>query len=425
MPEAYEWIGPAIVALITLVIFVVLGVGIRRARQQALRRGAPPAEPARVGTAAAEQRPASAEQPAPVAEHPEPGPAQPGPVAEQPEPGPAQPAAVAEPAAAAPAPEAVERPLPAEQPVAAEPRVDLSEGLAKTHSSLWSRLGQLFSREQVDEKVLDELEEVLLTADVGVKLTMSLVDDLRGKLKANGLDSPEAVRRALKETVQASMQTEGAGGDPLALHREQKPRVILFVGVNGVGKTTTIGKVASKLRARDENVVLAAGDTFRAAAVEQLGIWAERTGARLIRGESGADPASVIFNAIDHAKSTGADTVLADTAGRLHTKKELMDEIQKVKRAANKAREGAPDETWLVVDATTGQNALQQAKEFDAALKLSGIILTKLDGTAKGGIVVAIADALGLPVRFVGVGEKPEDLRMFEPQAFVNALFDA
>jgi len=199
--------------------------------------------------------------------------------------------------------------------------------------------------------------------------------------------------------------------------------VLLFVGVNGVGKTTSIGKIAHRLTQDKKKVALAAGDTFRAAAVEQLKIWGERTGCRVISGESQSDPASVIFNAVQHAVETKMDFLLADTAGRLHTKSELMDEITKVRRAAGKALEGAPHETWLVVDGTTGQNALAQAREFNQALGLSGVVLTKLDGTAKGGVVVAIANELKLPVRFVGVGEQAEDLRPFQAGVFLDALF--
>jgi fused signal recognition particle receptor len=301
----------------------------------------------------------------------------------------------------------------------------LEEGLQRTSTSLLGRINQIFGRKsKVDRALLDEVEEVLLTADVGVRMTSRLIDVLRAGLDANTLETAAALRAELKKQISAALESASSTGDPLECSGP-RPHVILFVGVNGVGKTTTIGKVAAKLRERDKQVILAAGDTFRAAAVEQLQAWGERVACRVIRGETGADPASVVFNAIDHAEKTGADTVLADTAGRLHTKANLMDEIKKVKRAASKARDGAPDQIWLVVDATTGQNALQQAREFHQALELTGVILTKLDGTAKGGIVVAIAEALSLPVRFVGVGEKADDLRPFEPQQFVEALFAA
>jgi fused signal recognition particle receptor len=302
----------------------------------------------------------------------------------------------------------------------------LQAGLAKTQASFLGRINQIFSRHpQVDAAVLDELEEVLLTADVGVGMATRFIDELRGRLKAKELASAGAVRDALRDRMlKALAPSNGQHGDPLQAAAEARPRIILFVGVNGVGKTTTIGKIAAQLRARGDSVLLAAGDTFRAAAAEQLAVWGERTGARVVRGAEGADPASVMFNAVEAAKGDDIDVVLADTAGRLHTKTELMDEIRKVKRAVSKARAGAPDETWLVVDATTGQNALQQAREFHQALGLTGVILTKLDGTAKGGVVVGIVDTLKIPVRFIGVGEKADDLRPFNPQGFISALFE-
>jgi fused signal recognition particle receptor len=299
----------------------------------------------------------------------------------------------------------------------------LTRGLARTSASFRERLGQIFGRHpKLDPSVLNDLEEALLMADVGVGMTTRLIDAVRADLKAARLRTRAELEAALKEHMLQAVRGAAANADPFA-PAGTRPRVILFVGVNGVGKTTTIGKIAALARGRGLDVVLAAGDTFRAAAVEQLTIWGERTTSRVIRGETGADPASVIFNAIEQGVSSSADLVLADTAGRMHTKTQLMDEIKKVKRSAGKARAGAPDEIWLVVDSTTGQNALQQAREFHQALTITGIILTKLDGTAKGGVVVAIADALKLPVRFIGVGEKPEDLRPFDPAGFVAAMF--
>ena len=300
----------------------------------------------------------------------------------------------------------------------------LQQGLERTRTSFWGKITGLLGKGTIDASVLDGLEEALITADVGVGLASKLVDEIRGDWKSKKIDGAAAVRAALKTRVAAAMGVDEAPTDPLVLNGA-KPRIILFVGVNGVGKTTTIGKVAAQLRGRGASVVLAAGDTFRAAAAEQLSIWADRTGAKIVRGNEGADPASVVFNALEHAKASNADVVLCDTAGRLHTKTELMDEIKKVQRACSKARAGAPDETWLVVDATTGQNALQQAREFNQVLGLTGVILTKLDGTAKGGVVIAIRDALKIPVRFVGVGEKAEDLRPFDARQFVEALFKA
>ncbi|MCK5688616.1 signal recognition particle-docking protein FtsY, partial [Myxococcota bacterium] len=303
-----------------------------------------------------------------------------------------------------------------------EPDEILTKGLEKTKGSLFGRLSSVFSgAATIDVKVLDDLEDALLLADVGVGFATTLVDELRSKVNAKELSTGEDVREALKARMLEVLKASD-GGDPLDIKGES-PKVILFVGVNGVGKTTTIGKIASKLKDQGKNVVLAAGDTYRAAAVEQLQIWGERTDCRVITGDENADPASVIFNALSHGKEKKVDYVLADTAGRLHTKSNLMEEIQKVKRAAGKAHAGAPHETWLVLDSTTGQNALIQAKEFNKTLGLTGVILTKLDGTAKGGVVVAIANALSLPVRFIGVGEQAADLRPFNSRSFVDALF--
>ncbi len=301
-----------------------------------------------------------------------------------------------------------------------QPDLLLQAGLQKTQRGLWGRINQLLGRSTgIDAQLLEELEEVLLTADVGVALSMRLIDDLRAQPKA--LHSAADVRQRLRAGLTAALQAAPAG---LPLEQvERRPKVVLFVGVNGVGKTTSIGKLAHQLRQQGRSVLLAAGDTFRAAAAEQLEIWAERSGAQLCRGAAGADPASVIFQAVQQAVQADIDVVLADTAGRLHTKVELMDEIKKIRRAAGKARPEAPDETWLVVDATTGQNALQQAREFHQALGLTGIVLTKLDGTAKGGVVVAMVEAIGAPVRFIGVGERAEDLRPFDANSFVAALF--
>lgn len=343
----------------------------------------------------------------------------------------AEPAAAPDEAPEAPAlPDVVAAPVAAKEPSPKKPEVDaaLQAGLAKTQASFLGRINQIFSRHPtVDGAILDELEEVLLTADVGVGMATRFIDDLRARLKSKDLHSAAGIRDALRERMLQAVTSAGTSHDDalsvLAAPGGPRPKVVLFVGVNGVGKTTTIGKIASHLRDRGTSVLLAAGDTFRAAAAEQLNIWAERTGARIVRGEEGADPASVMFNAVEAAKQANIDVVLADTAGRLHTKTELMDEIKKVKRAVSKARPDAPDETWLVVDATTGQNALQQAREFHQALGLTGVILTKLDGTAKGGVVVAIVDALKIPVRYIGVGETAADLRPFSPEGFIAALF--
>jgi fused signal recognition particle receptor len=306
-------------------------------------------------------------------------------------------------------------------------RQALKAGLSRTRVGFLGRIGTLLGgRVALDDAVLDDIEEVLLTADVGVGMAMRLMDALRDAHRAQPLDGVEAVRSLLRQQLQTALTLPqaNAGGALAPADDAARPKVILFVGVNGVGKTTTIGKLAAKLAGEGQKVLLAAGDTFRAAAAEQLSVWGERTGARVVRGDAGADPASVMFNAVEAAKQGAYDIVLADTAGRLHTKVELMDEIKKVRRAIGKVRAGAPDETWLVVDATTGQNALQQAKEFHQALQLTGVILTKLDGTAKGGVVVAIVEALQVPVLYVGVGETAETLLPFSAEQFVEALFE-
>ncbi|MEE2959723.1 MAG: signal recognition particle-docking protein FtsY [Myxococcota bacterium] len=306
------------------------------------------------------------------------------------------------------------------------PQVDeaLRGGLAKTRTSLLGRIASLLGAgKKVDDSVLDELEEVLLTSDVGVKLTMVLVDALRDGVQSRALKDAESVRSMLKEKLRDALDIGDLPDNPLALG-EINSKVILFVGVNGVGKTTTIGKIAALLKEDGRSVVLGAGDTFRAAAVEQLKVWGERTSCPVIAGDEGSDPASVIFKAVEKGVSDGADFILADTAGRLHTKSELMDEIKKVARAAGKAQAGSPHEVWLVVDGTSGQNALIQARQFNETLGLTGIILTKLDGTAKGGVVFSISHELNIPVRFVGVGEKSSDLRPFHRDAFIDALFE-
>jgi fused signal recognition particle receptor len=272
----------------------------------------------------------------------------------------------------------------------------------------------------IDEKVLGELEEVLFSADIGVRTASRLVEHARDKAKSKELDSAEklkgVIRREVEQIVSLKANTSLSGGGP--------PHVIMVVGVNGAGKTTTIGKLASKAKAEGKKVVVGAGDTFRAAAAEQLDVWAERAGAELVKGKDEADPASVVFDAIKRAIEVGADLVLADTAGRLHTKANLMEELKKVKRVAEKALPGAPHEVLLVLDSTMGQNGIAQAKEFRDAVGVTSIALTKLDGTAKGGVIIGICDELKVPVAWAGVGEKVADLRKFDPKEFVDALFE-
>jgi fused signal recognition particle receptor len=298
----------------------------------------------------------------------------------------------------------------------------LRKGLAKSRGSegFFGRLKALLGgKRELDVTLATEIEEVLLSSDVGVETTAVLLERVKQGLEKGELSNPERVWDALGSEALKVLDVGGRSG---GLVRSGKPTVVLLVGVNGAGKTTTIGKLATKLSAAGQKVVLAAGDTFRAAAVQQLVVWGERVGCQVVRGKDGADPGSVVFEAIKKAQETGADFVLADTAGRLHTKTNLMAEMTKIAKTAEKALPEAPHEILLVMDATTGQNALAQAREFREALTLSGIVLTKLDGTAKGGVVLGIANALKLPVRFVGLGERADDLREFSAEAFVEAL---
>ncbi len=294
----------------------------------------------------------------------------------------------------------------------------LKAGLAKTKNAVFGRLESLFlGFSKVDEEMLEELEEILLTADVGVNATEEILDNLRDRIKKDKITEPAQVKDALQEIL-ADMIGEG---EPLML--DTTPSVILVIGVNGVGKTTSIAKIAHVLKSEGKQVLLAAADTFRAAAIDQLGIWADRVGVDLIRHEEGSDPAAVVFDAVNAAKKRNADVVIVDTAGRLHNKKNLMDELAKIDRVIDRELPGASRETLLVLDATTGQNAVLQAKEFKNAAKLTGLVLTKLDGTAKGGIVFSIRGELGIPVKFIGVGEKVDDLQYFSANDFVSALF--
>lgn len=291
--------------------------------------------------------------------------------------------------------------------------------LGKARAALSGALGSIAGRTRIDDETWDELEEALILADVGVASTQDLLEHLRGRVKADGLSSGDELLDALK--VEIVERLSGFRRD-LVLSEAPGPTVWLFVGVNGVGKTTTIGKLGVREVREGHSVLMAAGDTFRAAAAEQLGMWAERAGAELVRGNEGGDPSAVIFDGVEAAHARGIDLVLADTAGRLHTKVNLMEELSKVRRVADKGA-GTVTEVLLVLDATTGQNGLVQARQFTEAVELTGVVLTKLDGSAKGGIVVAIHDELGIPVKLVGLGEGAEDLVPFDTQEFVEALF--
>ena len=386
-----EWI---LLVLAAAVLVFGIGVVLWNRRRSTGQVGAPAATPLPA-------RPAPAVRPAPDVE------AEPEPAAEAPD-------LEAEPEPAAPAAPAAERPT-------------FRSRMSKARSALAGAFLGIRGRRGITDETWDDLEEALLRADVGVRVTDELLGGLKARVKAKEITEPDA----LLDALQAEMTSRLAGADR-TLHFQpgepDSPNVWLFVGVNGVGKTTTIGKVAHRQRGEGRSVLLAAGDTFRAAAAEQLTTWAERSGAELVRGSEGGDPSAVIFDGIERASARGIDLVLGDTAGRLHTKTNLMDELRKVRRVAAKGK-GRVTEVLLVIDATTGQNGLTQAREFGAATTVdgeggvTGVVLTKLDGSAKGGIVFAIETELGLPVKLVGLGETIEDLVVFDPADFVDALF--
>jgi len=295
----------------------------------------------------------------------------------------------------------------------------MADRLLKTREKISGSIDRITLGKKIDDQVLDELEEVLVTADLGVPTTLELIEGLRGKVARKELDDAEALKKALAQGIQAVL--ENTAPPP---SRDNDPHVIMVVGVNGVGKTTSIGKLAHRFQQTEKRqVLLAAGDTFRAAAGEQLEVWAQRAGCDIVRQKHGADPSAVAWDAVEAAQNRGKDLVIIDTAGRLHTKVNLMEELKKVQRVVAKRLPGAPHEVLLVLDATTGQNAVSQAKLFNQAVPLSGLILTKLDGTAKGGVVVAITKELKLPICYVGLGEGIEDLRPFDPAEFAKALF--
>ena len=294
----------------------------------------------------------------------------------------------------------------------------ISAGLKKTRDSIMGSVNSmLHAFTKIDEELFEELEEILIMGDVGAPTAGRICEELRRKVKERGVTEPEAVRGLLYETVAEMLR----GGQELRL--TTKPSVVLVIGVNGVGKTTTIGKLAARFRAEGQKVVLGAADTFRAAAIEQLEIWAERAGADIVKHTQGADPAAVVFDSIAAAKARGADVVICDTAGRLHNKKNLMDELAKISRIIDRELPDADKEVLLVLDATTGQNAVNQAREFKNAAGITGIVLTKLDGTARGGVVLAIREDLDVPVKFIGVGEGVDDLQPFDPDDFARGIF--
>ncbi|MFT7622058.1 MAG: fused signal recognition particle receptor [Myxococcota bacterium] len=316
-------------------------------------------------------------------------------------------------------------PEPARPDLLLPPGKPLGEGLLRTRSEGFvGRLKKVFGGKAIDAATLDKVEEVLFTADIGVRTSEKLLDGLRKKLKANELSDTDTLWSHLKSEAVSILAKVDGKGTSLVPATPGKPHVVLVIGVNGAGKTTTIGKLSHRLVADGKKVLVGAGDTFRAAATDQLAVWAKRVGAELVEGESGADPSSVLFEAVKRAGDSGADVVLLDTAGRLHTNNNLVEELKKVRRVVNKAQEGAPHEVLLVLDATNGQNAIVQALTFGAALDVTGIVLTKLDGTAKGGVILGICDELGLPIHWIGIGERTEDLRPFDRHEFVEALFE-
>ena len=298
----------------------------------------------------------------------------------------------------------------------------LKDGLTKNRETWVQKIGSIFQNREWDEQSLDEMEESLLTADVGVKATQKLMDTLRGLSPSGSEDLTQDMSSQLQQAMVKLLQDSAAAPKVEAL--SLRPWVVLFLGVNGVGKTTTIGKLAAQYKTSGKKVLLVAGDTFRAAAVEQLEAWGRLAGVELIKHRAGSDPSAVVYDGIQAAKSRGIDVLLIDTAGRLHTKVHLVEELKKIRRVISREQPGAPHETLLVLDATTGQNGLQQAKVFKEATDIDGIVLTKLDGTAKGGVIISIQEELGVPVRYIGVGEDIEDLQPFEAKRFVEALFE-
>jgi fused signal recognition particle receptor len=418
-------VDPVTLALIGLAVVVLIVVVVMATRKKPAPQIEESPEPQKLPSPKAKgPEPKSAEEPAkPAPAKAEPAPAkkaEPAPAkAAEPAPAKAEPAP-APPAKAAEPPKAKATPAPAVAPARRKDIEGLRKGLTKVREDegFFGRLKALFAgKKEIDPGIVDQIEEVLLTSDVGVATTAKLLAEIKERLEKKELKDEARVWELLRQRA-TELLAIGDGGITLTT----KPTVVMVVGVNGVGKTTTIGKLATKLKSENKKVVLAAGDTFRAAAVKQLEVWGKRVGCDVVSGKDGANPGAVIFDAIQKAKEIGADVVLADTAGRLHTKANLMDELKKAARTMAKAFDGAPHETLLVLDATNGQNAMQQAAMFKEALPLSGIVLTKLDGTAKGGVILGICAEHQLAVRYVGIGERAEDLREFNAEEFVEAM---
>lgn len=305
--------------------------------------------------------------------------------------------------------------------------VRFSNAIAKTRDSINNRLDTIFEgRKQIDDVLLDELEEMLISTDIGVLTTMQVLDAVRKGVSRQEINDIDALKAVMKQELLDILQNSGKKGvaDETTVDSSIKPYVLMVVGVNGVGKTTTIGKLSQRIKNEGNDVLICAADTFRAAASDQLEIWAERAQVPIVQQKQGTDPAAVLFDALQSAKARNSDVLIVDTAGRLHNKANLMAELEKMKRIAGREVEGAPHETLLVIDAVTGQNGLEQARQFTKVANVTGIVLTKLDGTAKGGIAVAIAKDLNLPIRYVGIGEQVDDLMVFDPESYVNGLFN-
>ena len=306
-----------------------------------------------------------------------------------------------------------------------EKKENLEQGLDKTRSNIFSKITRAVAgKSKIDESFLDDLEEILITSDVGVQTTVKIIDRIEERVSRDKYINTSELNSMLKEEIAGLLEENNTEDMPgFVIPEDKKPYVIMVVGVNGVGKTTTIGKLAHQYKQQGKKVILGAADTFRAAAVDQLSIWAERVGVEIVKKEMGSDPASVAFETVQSAKAEGADLCIVDTAGRLHNKVNLMNELGKIKRVMSKVIPDAPHEILLILDASTGQNALEQAKQFTAATEVNALALTKLDGTAKGGVVLGIADQFKIPIKYIGIGEKMEDLQVFNREAFVDALF--
>lgn len=303
---------------------------------------------------------------------------------------------------------------------------NLDKGLEKTKDSFLGKIARaVVGKSRVDDEILDNLEEILITSDVGVETTLKIIEKIEARVKRDKVLGTDELNRILKEEIENLLDESDSGSNPFEVKKENNdPYVIMVVGVNGVGKTTTIGKLAHQFKSAGSKVVLGASDTFRAAAVDQLIIWSERVGVPIVQQGMGADPASVAFDTVQSAKSQNADVVIIDTAGRLHNKVNLMNELNKIKRVMDKVIPNAPHEILLVLDGSTGQNAYEQAKQFAQATDINALAVTKLDGTAKGGVVIGISDQMNIPVKYIGVGEKMEDLQLFDKKAFVDSLFN-